>query len=84
MDGYGNKLIIKIKHIKMQLTTKISRTGRRRQSNRPTSYYRLRNRMSTSHGQPVHISFYLRPLIGTGGNIDNEKIINLFNTEYYG
>ena len=70
----------------MQTTTEISRTKRRRkrQSNRPVSHYRIRNLMNTSCGQPVHISFYIRPLMDTDGNIDRKKIINLFNSEYVG
>jgi len=70
----------------MQITTEILRTVRRRQrqSNRFASHYRIRNRMNTSCGQPVHISFYIRPLMNTDGNINREKFINLLSTECYG
>ena len=74
----GYKQIIKRKYIKMQTTEENSNAGWRRTSNRPASYYRARNRTGSSHGQPVHISFYIRPLMDADGNIDREKFIKLF------
>jgi len=68
----------------MQTTKEISRTGRRRTGKRHRVYYRIRNRVGTSYGQPVHISSYINPLMGADGNIDREKFINFFNSECYG
>jgi len=62
-----------------------TKVRRRRKSKRLTSYYRtVDNRMNTSFGQPVHIRFYIQPLMDIDGNFNKEKIINLFNTECYG
>jgi len=68
----------------MQTAKKMTRARRRRISNRHASYYNPRNRMNTSYGQPVHISFYLNPVLDMDGEPDREKIIKLFNTECYG
>jgi DNA polymerase III sliding clamp (beta) subunit (PCNA family) len=46
--------------------------------------YRIRNRMGTSFGHPVHISFYLNPVLDGEGKTDRKKIVELFNTESYG
>jgi hypothetical protein len=63
---------------------KTSNTKRRRNSNRPASHYRIRNRVGTSFGQPVHIGFYLNPVLYDEGKTDREKIVKLFNTECCG
>jgi hypothetical protein len=68
----------------MESKTKITNAGRRRKSNRHAGYYRLRNRVGTSFGQPVHIGFYLNPVLNGNGGVDREKIVERFNTEYYG
>jgi DNA polymerase III sliding clamp (beta) subunit (PCNA family) len=68
----------------MESKTKIKNAGRRRSSNRHAGHYRLRGRVGTSSGQPVHIGFYLNPLLDGNGGVDREKIVERFNTEYYG
>jgi hypothetical protein len=50
-----------------------------RHSNRRAGYYCIRHRMGTSFGQPVHIDFYLKPLLDSEGKTDREKIIERFN-----
>lgn len=56
---------------------------RRRHGNRHATCYRSPNRAGTSSGQPVHISFYLRPALDKNGKPDRVKIIELFNTGNY-
>ena len=68
----------------MQTAKKTTRARRRRISNRHASNYRFHCRMNTSCGQVVHISSYIGPLMDTDGNIDREKFIQSFNSEYYG
>jgi hypothetical protein len=36
-------------------------------------------RVGTSYGQPVHIGFYLNPILDKSGKTDREKIVELFN-----
>ena len=68
----------------MQTAKETTKARRRRTSNRHASNYRFHRRMNTSYGQPVHISFYLNPVLDIDGEPDREKIIKLFNTECYG
>jgi hypothetical protein len=68
----------------MESKTKNTDAKRRRHSNRPATPYRLRNRAGSSFGQPVHIGFYLNPVLDKNGNTDREKMVELFNTESYG
>jgi hypothetical protein len=67
----------------MQTAKKNSSVRRRRKGNRHASRYRIRNRVGTSFGQPVHIGFYLNPVLDSEGNADRGKIVELFNTESY-
>ena len=62
----------------MKTAKEISSARRRRTTNRQAKYHRLRNRMNTSYGQPVHVSVYLHPLREADGNVNREKIINRF------
>jgi DNA polymerase III sliding clamp (beta) subunit (PCNA family) len=64
----------------MENKTKSTNTKRRKNSNR----YATRNRVGTSFGEPVHIGFYLNHVLDGEGKTDREKIVELFNTEYYG
>jgi DNA polymerase III sliding clamp (beta) subunit (PCNA family) len=59
----------------MQKTEQKSNAKRRRTGNRSASNDRFCRRMNTSCGEPVHISFYIRPLLDRNGNIDREKKI---------
>jgi hypothetical protein len=68
----------------MENKTKNTDAKRRRHSNRSTTPYCIRNRVGTSFGQPVHIGFYLHPVLDNNGNADREKMVELFNTESHG
>jgi hypothetical protein len=68
----------------MESKTKNTDARRRRNSNRCTTHYRIRNRVGTSFGEPVHIGFYLNPVLDNEGKTDRGKMVELFNTEYYG
>jgi hypothetical protein len=67
----------------MQTAKKNSNAKRRKNSNRPASHYRIRNRVGTSFGQPVPVGFYLNPLLDGEGNADRGKIVERFHTESY-
>ncbi|MDR1865546.1 MAG: hypothetical protein LBR08_08245 [Bacteroidales bacterium] len=66
----------------MQTTKENSST--KRPDNHHAVCYHIRNLMGTSYGQPVHLRFYLHPLMNAGGKTDREKIVELFNAENYG
>jgi hypothetical protein len=66
------------------MESKTKNAKRRRNSNRQATYYRIRNRVGTSYGQPVPVGFYLHPLLDNDGKTDREKIVERFNTEYDG
>ncbi|GAB6010465.1 hypothetical protein [Dysgonomonas reticulitermitis] len=68
----------------MEIKTKITGAGRRRSSNRHAGYYRIRNRVGTSFGQPVHIGFYLNAILDGDGGVDRNRIVGLFNTGCHG
>jgi single-stranded DNA-specific DHH superfamily exonuclease len=70
----------------MESKTKNTDAKRRRHSNRPATSYRIRirNRAGSSFGQPVHIGFYLNPVLDSNGNADRKKMVELFNTESHG